>query len=168
MDTTIKYGLTAGLAISVYTLLLSLMGLDASSGLGMINYIILLSGLFIGIKEIKEHELNGYIKFGTAWKSGFFISLYAGIIYALYMYLHLSFIQPDYIEKLLEIAEASYEDFGFTGEQLESSMKLARIMYTPVSLTFMSLLSTLAMGMLLSLIPSLALKLDPPSETESL
>jgi hypothetical protein len=51
MDNRLKFGLLIGLASAVFTLLLYVVGVDDNKGLGMISFLILFGGLWLGIKK---------------------------------------------------------------------------------------------------------------------
>jgi hypothetical protein len=166
MTPSLKYGITAGLALSVYTLLLFLMGLDKSSALGFVTYVILLSAMVLSVKEIRDNELNGYITFGNAWRKGMGIAFYSGIVYGMFMFIHLTYINEGYIEDMLLQVEETYEELGMSSTQIEDSMKVIRIFYKPGFLSIGALIGNLFMGLLLSLIPALIFKKEAIEELE--
>ena len=125
MNTTMKYGLTAGLAYIVFTLALYFLGMEKSQGMGMIGYLILLGAQFLGVKEIRDAEQDGYITFGTAWKKGVFIALIAGLLGSIYMMIHLSYINPEMLQEVLTEAEVQMEESGASSEEIEMGMKMA-------------------------------------------
>lgn len=166
MTPSLKYGITAGLALSVYTLLLFLLGLDKSSALGFVTYVILLSGMVLSVKEIRDNELNGFISFGNAWKKGMAIAFYSGLVYAFYMFIHLTYINAGYIEEMLLQVEETYEELGMSSTQIEDAMNVIRVFYKPAFLSVGALVGNLFMGLLLSLIPALIFKREPVEELD--
>lgn len=164
MNTTIKYGLTAGLAYIVFTLVLFLLGAEKSSGLGMIGYLILLGAQFLGVKEMREDELNGFISFGQAWKKGLIIALTAGVIASLYMAIHLNYINPELMAEILEQTETQMEERGSSAEEIEMGMKMAGFFTNPLMTSVFTFLGFAFLGMLLALIPAAVLKHEKPEE----
>jgi hypothetical protein len=164
MTPSLKYGITAGLALSVYTLLLFLLGLDKSSAFGFIIYVILLSGMILSVKEIRDNEMNGFITFGEAWRKGLLISVYSGIVYAFFMYIHLTFINEGYIEEMVIQAEEAYEEIGMSSTQIDDIMKVLRMVYQPSLLSIGALIGNIIMGLILALIPAMIFKREAMEE----
>lgn len=162
MNTTIKYGLTAGLAYIVFTLVLFLLGLEKSSGLGMVGYLILLGAQFLGVKEMRDDELKGFISFSQAWKKGLIIALTAGVIASLYMAIHLNYINPELMAEVLEQTESQMEERGSSSEEIEMGMKIAEFFTNPLMTSVFTLLGFAILGMLLALIPAAVLKNESP------
>jgi hypothetical protein len=153
-----KYGLTAGLAYIVFTLALYFLGMEKSQGMGMIGYLILLGAQFLGVKEIRDAEQDGYITFGTAWKKGVFIALIAGLLGSIYMMIHLSYINPEMLQEVLTEAEVQMEESGASSEEIEMGMKMAGMFATPWMTALFTMLGFGLLGILLSLIPAAVLK----------
>lgn len=158
MNTSIKYGLTAGMAYVVFTLALYLMDMEKNQGLGMVGYLILLGAQFLGVKEIRDGEMNGLISFGSAWKKGLLIAAVAGIISGVYMAIHLNYINPELLEEVLYETESQLEASGASSEEMEMGMKMARIFTNPWMTSVFTVLGFLFIGMILALIPAAVLK----------
>jgi hypothetical protein len=162
MNTTIKYGLTAGLAYIVFTLALYLLGMEKSQGIGMIGYLILLGAQFLGVKEMRDSEMNGFITFGTAWKKGLLIALTAGILASIYMAIHLNYINPEIMQEILDETESQMEANGNSSAEIEMGMKMAHIFTNPWMTSVFTFLGFILIGMLLSLLPAAILKNETP------
>lgn len=162
MNSSTKYGLTAGMAYVVFTLALYLLDMEKNQGLGSVGYLILLGAQFLGVKEIRDGEMNGYISFGSAWKKGLLIAVVAGIISGIYMAIHLNFIHPELLEEVLYETESQMEASGASSEEIEMGMKMAKVFTNPGMTSVFTLLGFLFIGMVLALIPAAVLKKEEP------
>lgn len=158
MPTNLKYGLTAGLATALLTLILFMLGMDRNQGLGSIGYLILLGALFLGVKEIRDHEMEGFISFGQAWKKAWMISIIAGTVAGIYMLIHLTIVNPDFIAEVLSETESQLEDQGMPADQIEMGMKMTRMFTTPWMSSLFTVLGYMFIGAILALIPAAVLK----------
>lgn len=82
----LTYGLTAGLIVAVTSFLsMSLVqngSMEPSMLLGYTLMVLALSVIFPAVKNYRDKEQNGVIKFGKAFMMGIYISLIASALYA--------------------------------------------------------------------------------------
>lgn len=123
---------------------------------GLIAMIVI---IFLGIKKYRELN-NGFLKMGEALKTGIGIALIGAIISLIYTFIFLNYIEPDYMNKMMEIQEeALIERFpDFTDEQIESQMEMVKKFSTPIMTTAMALIVSLFFGFIISLISGFILK----------
>ena len=84
-------------------------GGGSSAGLGILIYLLQWGGTFftiyMGVKEIRDHELGGYINVGLALRKGMAIALIGGLISSVFTLIYMNFIDPDMGDRILEGAE---------------------------------------------------------------
>ena len=101
MSTTVKWGLITGMVYVISSLISNLLGLQqgggGSMGLGMLVNILLFGitfyTLFLGVKEVRDTELNGYLNMGQAFRSGMKIAVIAGVIGAIFSFIYMKLHQ---------------------------------------------------------------------------
>ena len=165
----LKMGLMmAGLMI-VYALVLHFAGLATNRNLGWIVYALVFAGLYLGVKNYRDTQLNGFMSFGAAFSMGFRILLYAGLIYAIYTYIYFKTFGHDTMKDLLVTVENELAQQEQVSEsQAEQMIDMYRnYVFIPGTLAIMSFLGTLFIGCILSLINAAILKrpteaLEPP------
>jgi len=113
MSITLKWGLITGMVYVIFSLVSNMLGLQqgsgGSAGLGILIYLLQWGSTFftiyLGVKEIRENELGGYIDIGQAFKKGMAIALIGGLISALFTLIYMNFIDPEMGDRILEGAE---------------------------------------------------------------
>lgn len=122
----VVYGLISG-AIVIGTIISSMMiwGMEAQSEwLGYLIMVIALSLIFFGIKNYRDRELGGVIKFGTAFKLGLGISVIAGIVYVGAWETYLQTTNADFMDSYANSYIEQLQADGADAEQLEEANAL--------------------------------------------
>jgi hypothetical protein len=162
MDNRLKFGLLIGLASAVFTLLLYVVGVDDNKGLGMISFLILFGGLWLGIKEIRDQEKGGFITFNDAWKQGFRIILWSSVVTTVFTLIYMGWINPDLMANQLDASRIEMEEKGLSSEQIDQAMSMTAMFTTPWAAAVFAFLGNLFIGMLIALIPAAILKKIEP------
>ena len=123
---------------------------------GLIVMIII---IFLGIKKFREFN-DGYLKLSQALKTGIGIALIGAIISLIYTFIFLNYIEPNYMDEMMEIQELAIIDRfpDFTDEQIEKQMEMVRKFSTPAMTTAFALIISIFFGFIISLISGLILK----------
>lgn len=154
----LTYGLYTGIAYILVSLLFYALGVDSGSWLNNLTYIILILGIILATLNYRNKLNSGYITYGKALLTGFYVSLIVGIIAAIYLWLFYSFINPDGIRELLDTAEQKFADAGLSDEMIEQQMRISsKFMKMPL-LNVMAFVGMLFSGTVISLITSIFLK----------
>lgn len=85
---------------------------------GYLVMIVALSMIFVGIKQYRDRELGGIIKFGTAFKLGLGISLVASLIYVGVWEVNLAVTNHAFIEEYTQSVIDQKRAEGVTGAEL--------------------------------------------------
>lgn len=153
----LNYGLLLGLVSVVFGIMLYTQKLhyEQSAMIISISLILTAAFIFLGVNAFKKSN-EGYLKVGEALKIGVGIALVATIISLLYQYILITYIEPDFMDKAMEIAEvkAFKDNPSMTQEQwntgMEMQKKFAWLSY-PIGLIF-SCITGLVFGLISGLI----------------
>lgn len=156
---TMTYGAIVGIALVVFSVLQYITGLTFSKGLGMLQYVILLAGIYMGAKAYRDKVAGGSISYGKALWIGIVISFFAGFIWSFYNFLLMRYIDPDLVEKTLALLEEQYENSRFfTEDMIEKSLEATRSSLTEVWSIPLGALSMSFIGFIISLIAAAFIK----------
>ena len=158
----LKMGLMmAGLMIA-FSLTLHFAGMMTNRGLGSIVYLLIFVGLFLGVKNFRDTQLNGIISFGAAFGMGFRILLYAGLVYMIYSYIYFKTFGHDTLGVMRDTMESELAKTGISESQEEQMMDMYRkYVFIPAAMAISAFLGTLLVGAILSLINAAILKRQP-------
>jgi hypothetical protein len=161
MKQTMTYGAIIGLVLVVYTVILYITGLTFNKGLGFIQYVILIAGLYLGTKAYRDKFLGGYISYGQALGFGVMIALFVGIISVFFQYLLMRFIDPGLVDKYMLIMEEQFENSRFIPkDQIDLALEKSRQSMTAIWSIPVGVLVFTFFGFIISLITSAVVKKD--------
>lgn len=152
------YGFISG-AIVIGTIIGSMMiwGMEGQSEwLGYLIMIVALSLIFFGVKNYRDRELGGVIKFGTAFKLGLGISVVAGIVYVGAWETYLQTTDANFMETYANSYIEQLQADGADAQQLkeaEALMDEYKAMYEkPLTRMGITFLEIFPVGLLITLI----------------
>ncbi len=163
----IKYGIIGAITMIIITLVSYLSGnMDISAqmeeGFSM-SRIIMGGGIFLftiflytliywfAVKTYRE-ELGGFISFGKGFKVAFFSVIIKAIFVTIFTFIFYQFIASEFLPDMINLMEEQFSESGMDESQIEGTMKLYGMLYTPMSYTIITFFTTLIGGVLLSLI----------------
>lgn len=136
----------------------------------LVAVILFIVFIVLGMKEARDVEGGGFIKYKAALLQGVKISAYAAILYAAYYFVFLEFIDPDFLMKSLDFAEEKmYElaESGFMSEDMiEEAMEKSRERTTTMLTVSSGLLYQIFWGGIASLIIAAIMKKNNPNPFE--
>ncbi|MGO2101472.1 MAG: DUF4199 domain-containing protein [Psychroflexus halocasei] len=91
-----NYGLIYGGYSILVLLLLYFFNYDQNTGISLLSFLINTAIVFIAIHRYKLDNANN-LSLSSAIKLGLAIGAIGGLIYAIYMYIHYSYLQPEFI-----------------------------------------------------------------------
>jgi uncharacterized membrane protein YhaH (DUF805 family) len=163
----LTFGLLAG-AINalVATLLTNFGGEDLmhanAEWVGYLVMIIALSMIFVGVKQFRDKQLGGVIKFGKAFLVGLYIALIASVIYVAVWEMYLAISGVDFIaiyqDSLIENMIASGATDSEISSMREELQYYADIYENPFLRTLLTLSEILPVGLIIALISAGLLK----------
>lgn len=156
---SMNYGLIMGVVLVILSLITYWAGVvKPPFWLSIINYAIMVGIIVWGTKKYRDEALEGAITYGNALGFGVLISLFAGVIVAVFTYIQFTLIDPDLISKLLAIAEEELVNTGMPDDQIETALEMQKKFMTPLITTISALIGMVVMGFIFSLITSIFLK----------
>jgi hypothetical protein len=150
--TNFNNGLIMGLVAIVYSLLIYFLDLTFNTYQGYIFYVIQVVLLFYLVKSYRENYKHGYITYGQAVGSGVVISVYAGILSAVFVYILYAIIDPDLVNKQLAFAEQTLVDRGMPQASIDAAMKIQTKILKPAIMAPISIFGNVLWGTILSLV----------------
>jgi hypothetical protein len=162
MKHAMTYGAIIGLTLVVYSVLLYITGLTFNKGLGIIQYIVLFAGIFLGTKAYRDKTLGGFISYGKALGLGVLISVFVGIISVFFNFIMMRFIDPGLIDKYMAIMEDTFRNSRFIpADQVDAALERSRNSMTAIWSLPIGVLAFSFFGFIISLITSAFVKKDP-------
>ncbi len=159
------YGMLLAL-LSILVLVVMYVGnIEKSWTISIISFGLTVLIFVYALKAYKQG--NGYfLTLGEALKVGMATAAIAGVIAAVYSYIHYTFIYPEYIDTILDQArmEMSEQSQGMTEEQMEQALGFTESFTTPFMMSTFSLIGTLFFGFIISLVAGLIMKRERPAE----
>jgi hypothetical protein len=115
--------------------------------------------IVLGLKKIKESNGN-LLSLGEALKTGLGIALVSGIIYIIYFFVFVNYIEPGYFENLSKVQEAAMLEAypNWSDEQMEASLEMAKKMSGFGMISAIVMIMSLLFGFVISLIAGLIMK----------
>lgn len=146
-------GALLALTLIVLNLLLYLSGLSGNKVLAWLQYLVMLGGIILAQLYYRKNYSGGYLSFGKAFTLGFLTMLFAAIIFAVYNYIFLKYIDPGVLEEAFAKAEQQMEQRGGMSEvEMERALKTMRKFQSPAMAAFSGIFMTVIVGLILSLI----------------
>ncbi len=103
--TALTYGLALGGILILLELLFYSLDIDRESKIRWFSILIVIGVMVIGVKNFRDKELGGFIEYGKSVKLSFFIGLYSAVLVSIFMFLFVKFVDPGFIEMIVEQAE---------------------------------------------------------------
>ena len=159
-----RYGILAGLLMIIISFILNIAELEQSPAKWLTS-LLLVVAIVLAQKFFKQQN-GGFLSYGQGISIGSILSIVAGLLSALYSYVHVNFIDPDFTTRILDKARLDMEAKGnLSDAQIEQGLVwTAKFMNGPLLIVTV-LVSTLLLGFLASLLIS-AITKNPRPEFE--
>jgi hypothetical protein len=159
------YGLITGAAMIVFSLIMFLLDLYLNRTINWIGYVFLIAGMVWGTHEYRKKYANGFLTYGKAFGSCFWIGLFAGVLSSVYLFVFIQFIHPGFINELLDQTRATIASSSpeMTEEQIEQAVSISAKFMSPVMMTVWGLVTYTAISAIIGLILAIFLKKEDPS-----
>ena len=157
----IRYGLLLGLVSVIFSFIQLTFISDPETPLRWLSILILIVGIVLAHKQFKQLN-GGFMSYGEGVGIGAIMSAVSGIIGGLFTYIYFTFIDPTYMQRVMELTRSRMEERGMTDAQVDQAMGMTEKFATgPLSMLF-TILGALLMGVILSLIISAVTKNTRP------
>lgn len=123
---------------------------------GYTTMLIALSLIFFAVKSYRDNQSKGAISFGKAFVIGLWITLVAGIIYALTWEVMYNTIASDFLDKMITHSVDKMKETGASVEEVMAKKKEMEASFewykNPILRFGMTLMEILPVGIIISLI----------------
>lgn len=161
-STAIMNGIVLGVALIAISFLFYMISSDLVKYGNWLGYIVHIGLLVYAMIQFKNAQEGRLISYGRTFKLGFLMSLYAGILVAVYTFIQFTVIAPEELANAVLIAEDAILETNpnMSDEQFDMAMKISTWMLTPTMMTIMTLVGVLIRGTIFSLIIAAFVKSD--------
>jgi len=155
----------AGFMVYVSLLVYNNPNFKSNDIVGWAGMIAVFALMFVGIKNYRDKYNGGFISFGKAFKTGFYIALLASTIYVIAGLMIYYVFMPDWLDKYIEHVMYCERLKGATAAELNKKaqdMANFKEMYkNPAFVVFMTYMEVLPVGVIVALISAFILKRKP-------
>jgi hypothetical protein len=159
------FGLTLGAILCVnmiYAVNLCYTNPDFESNdvLGYAVMVVIFSLIFFGVRNYRNKQLNGFISFGKAFKTGALIALVASTVYvAVWLFYYYLFV-PDFLDVYIPhvLKETPETDLPAKTREMENFKEMYE---NPLFVILITYSEVLPVGLIVTLISALVLKKKP-------
>lgn len=138
--------------------------------LGFIFLFGVFSLVFFGIRNYRNKELDGFISFGKAFKTGALIVLLASTIYVVFWLFYYYLYVPDFLERYIDHVLREAERTGASEAEIDATseqMAQFKTMYQgPVMVGLITYTEVLPIGLVVAFLSSLILKKKPDDDEQ--
>ncbi|MCJ7758108.1 MAG: DUF4199 domain-containing protein [Gillisia sp.] len=163
----LNYGILLGILSVIMGVIMYVTNayIDPSLIYTAISFLILIGVITFGINDFKR-ENSGFLNIGDALKVGIGIAVIGGIITAVWSYLLINYIEPDYMLQMMDVSREKImeSDPNLTDAEMNTIMEMSAKFRTPWMIMAISLIGNLFFGLVISLISGLIMKNENPYE----
>jgi hypothetical protein len=161
---SLNYGAILGVVFVILSILFYIAGMDAAQSrwTQWLYYAIMIGMIIYAIKIYRDQYLDGAISFGHALGTGVLVVMFGSLIYSVYTFIFLAFIDASMIEKMILTAEEDMINRGMSDAEIDQAMSFTRqFMTNPGLIALFMTISFVFFGFIFSLIISLFMKKSP-------
>lgn len=153
------YGMYGALVTIAVLVIMYAFNMDKSWVLSIASTVLSILVFVYGIKAFKSANAN-VLTLGQAIKVGLAIAVIAGVISALYSYVHYEFIYPEFIDMQRDTAYTQMMEANpnMTDEQVEQALGISNIFMNSTFFSLSAVLGSLIFGLIVSLIAGLIMR----------
>lgn len=143
--------------VVMVNLMMSNPDFEGNDLLGYVAMVVVFSLIYFGIRNYRNKQLDGFITFGKAFKTGFLIALLASTMYVVtwlfYYYLFVPDFLDYYIDYVMKLTPES--DLSEKAKEMENFKEMYE---NPLFVVLVTYAEVLPVGLVITLISSFALK----------
>lgn len=171
MSTTLTYGIylaLANIALTLVGFFLGYQGENIAQGqwFQYVTWVAIIAVTTLGIRAVREESAHKSLSYGRGVGSAAMIGLYAGLMGGIYAFIHFKFINPSFVDYLIEFIKSQPNMAGATDQALAGMEQGVRLTYSPVGLLILSVFMTTLICVIVGLVASIFLKRPAPAGAE--
>lgn len=169
MSTTLLYAFIMAITQIVLVLISYFLGfqtdkINAGTWFGLAPLVVSIVIMALGIKAVRDEQPGKYLSYGKGVGTGVLIALYAGIIGAIYTYIHFTYVNPNFSDYVIEASRAKWAAAGMDGTKMEAAEQATRMFTKAWVQAAFSFAGGMVISLILALILSAFLKRTPPED----
>ena len=172
MSTKFTYALILTVCSALFNLVMYFTGfqtdkLAVGQHLQWFGFVMMFVILWLGIKAVRDEAPEKGMSYGRAVGTGTLISLYSGLMSAVYTFIHFKFVNTEFVEYQLTLARAKWESAGMAEAQMDQMEKGMRAFSGPVVYAIFTPIMAVLFGVICSLIIAAVLKRPAANEIKA-
>ncbi len=160
-EPALLYGGIVGGVILLHSVVLNALDASFSTYAQITGYILPIALLFLVLHMYRKEQLGGVMSYSQSLGMGSLVMVVTGIISAVYMFVLIKYIDPDYVNVMLQIQEDKLLEQGMDEATIEKAMEMTSKMRSVGFLAVISFFTTSFFGVIFSAIVSIFLKKEP-------
>ena len=158
-STMLNYGLVLGLTTIFINLIAYAIGihLDQDWRIGLLGFIAMIIIIVLGIRNFKAVNSN-LITWGQCVKIGVGISIISAVIGIVYNLIFINFIEPEFMNLLMEKQVMAWEEANMTSEQIEGAKSMMETFSSPAITSAIGIVAAAFFGFIISAIAGAIMK----------
>lgn len=160
-STAMRYGLIVGLICVIYSFILAMTDNSMNRALSSITYLFIIVGMVMAFKYFKQHN-GGFMSYGQGLGIGSLMSLIAGLLTSVFMYIYAKFIDTEMMNRAMEMQRVEMEKQGMEDAQIDQAMEMASKFSGPEMILIGGTIGMLIVGFIIALIVSAIMKHTRP------
>lgn len=170
MNTALFYGIVLAIANIVLSLVSYFLGFQTDKiameqWFGLLQVAAAIAVLWLGIRAARDDSKDKSLTYGRGVLTGFLISLYSGLIGAVYAIIHFTYINPAYADYKIDALRQKWTQANLSEAQMAAYEKFTRFLLSPVPLFIYVLIVSVILGVVVALILAAFLRRAPVGGT---
>lgn len=171
MNSTLFYGIVLALVEIVLALVAFFLGFQTDKiaegqWFALLNMVAAIVIVWLGTRAAREESKDKTLTYGRGVLTGFLISLYSGLILAVYTFIHYKFINPNFTAYLIDFVRQKWIAAGMADAQMAVAEKFTRFMTSPPMLAVTVIFHAAIYGIIIALIVAAFLRRAPAAPQE--
>ena len=148
----IRYGIILAAISIIYFLITAMMQINTNEGAA--RWISLVFAIVVFYLAHKYYKDNGdsFMSYGQGIGIAFWISLIASTASSIFTYIYIKFIDPEWVNIILDAQLEGMQEKGMSDEEIEMAMSMTEKFMTPEMILIFGIVIGISMGLIVALI----------------
>ena len=158
-STMLNYGLLLGVSSIFINLIAYALGihLDQDWRIGTLSFLAMIIIIVLGIINFKSVN-NNLITWGQSVKIGVGIAIVSALLGIIYNLIFMNFIEPEFMNQMMEKQVVAWEELNMTEEQIEASKSMMETFSSPGITSAIGIVAAAFFGFVISAIAGAIMK----------
>jgi len=149
----VRYGLYVGIITAILSFIQLAVFTDPETPFRWLSAVVGIVGIWMAHKQFKQLN-SGFMSYGQGLGIGTVLSAVGGLISSVVTYVYMTFIDSEYMNRVMELQRVKMEEKGMDDAQIEQGMALAQKFSGGPMIIIWGVLGAIIMGFIISLIVS--------------